>query len=163
MSQPYSNTSWRCGAGSNCNWKGPRGIPWLCVGPQTPATLHIHHCRVRPWGRLSAVKASSQIAVRASISSVRCNRRLHASDARSVYVYLMSNWRGQRGVSARPWSSNRSDFSQTRSEPESFLQMWSSQAWLHSRRHAATRNIKHSPPLWNTLDRDQCDRCFFFI
>lgn len=42
-----------------------RGLPPPSPPPQEPpATLHIHHCGVRPWGALVTMKVNSEIAPR---------------------------------------------------------------------------------------------------
>lgn len=153
---------------SDCNWKGPRGIPGWCAyvehpPPTAAAALHIHHCGVRPWGALVTMKFNSEIAPRPGCRLFKLWYKAHRRPDIS--------WKLQHGVKHIHYTDGRltrgahahtcvcvrvrvntsafgawRDFNSDGSETESFLQMSSSQAWLHRRlsMHTARDKIKHS-------------------
>lgn len=130
---------------------------------EPPATLHIHHCGVRPWGALVTMKVNSEIAPHprcrlfklwykpppplppppAPYIGCKLQRRVK-------YIHYTDGHITRRAcVCARVNTSVFSawmDFNGDGSETDSFLQMSSSQAWLHSRlsMHTARDKIKHS-------------------
>lgn len=149
---------------------------------QPPATLHIHHCGVRPWGALVTMKVNSEIAPRPhcrlfklwykpphylhlpppppyiGCKLQRCVKYIHYTDGRITRRACVRV--STRPCSAHGWTSMGTD----QKRIPSF------RCRVHRLDYTAAfqcilQEIKLSThdysPLWNTLDRDQCDPFFF--
>lgn len=136
--------------------------------PTTAAALHIHHCGVRPWGALVTMKVNSAIAPRPGCRLLKLwyqahrhpdiswklqhgVKHIHYADGRitrgsaRAHVCVCMSVCARVRVSTSTFSAWM-DFNGDGSETASFLQMSSSQAWLHRRlsMHTARDKIKHT-------------------